>query len=70
MDLMNSIYEIMVASFATEEDLMEYAAIYGIQGTSLVQQRLREMRLLEEIAGVAAAIQFDDEMDEFGTGVC
>ena len=44
MDLMASILEDLVSTFTDEEGLMKFAAIYDIQDSSMVQQRLFQIR--------------------------
>ena len=41
---MSIIYEAVVCSLKTVEDLMEYATVYGIQDLPMVQRRLQQLR--------------------------
>ena len=75
MDLMTSILETLVSTFTDEDGLMRFAAIYDIQDSMMVQQRLFQIRnpvygdqfvieeldiLLQHLGGPLTTVSEDD----------
>ena len=65
MENISATFEMMVNSFTDADQLMNFAATWGIQESPLVRFRLYQLRTHHaEIEGSIRAIIFDDEMDE------